>query len=68
MEPFIIEKLKEQIAFGTDTSIAFCLGTGKNFKYLNTLNKREKFFEKIIPLEHPRYVVQYKSKSKRFIY
>ncbi|MEZ5007264.1 MAG: DUF4918 family protein [Chitinophagales bacterium] len=64
VEPFIIEKLKEQITFGTDTSIAFCLGTGKNFKYLNALNKREKFFEKIIPLEHPRYVVQYKSKSK----
>ncbi|MEZ5002900.1 MAG: DUF4918 family protein [Chitinophagales bacterium] len=64
VEPFIIEKLKEQIAFGVDTSIAFCLGTGKNFQYLNALNQRQKFFDQIIPLEHPRYVMQYKSRSK----
>ena len=64
VEPFIIEKLEEQIAFGTDTSKAFCLGTGKNFKYLNDLNNREKLFKEIIPLEHPRYVMQYKNKSK----
>lgn len=65
VEPFIIEKMREQIAFGVDTSVAYCLGTGKNYKYLNALNKQEKFFDEIVPLEHPRYVMQYKNKSKQ---
>lgn len=65
VEPFIIEKLKQQINFGVDTSVAYCLGTGKNFKYLNDLNQKEKLFDEIIPLEHPRYIVQYKSKDKQ---
>jgi hypothetical protein len=40
------------------------MGTGKNFQFLSKLNEKEQFFNKVIPLEHPRYVVQYKSKMK----
>jgi len=65
VEPYILRKFEEQIAFGADTSVAYCLGTGKNFKYLNTLNRSHKLFGKIIPLEHPRYVMQYKNRSKQ---
>jgi hypothetical protein len=64
VEPFIIEKLKEQISFGADTDVAYCLGTGKNFKYLEQLNQQHHFFKNIIPLEHPRYIMQYKNKDK----
>jgi hypothetical protein len=64
VEPFIIEKLKEQISFGADTDLAYCLGTGKNFKYLEQLNQQHHFFKTIIPLEHPRYIMQYKNKDK----
>ncbi len=64
LRPFIIEKLREQIDFGANTKKAFCFGTGKNFKYLKELNKQEKLFGEIVPLEHPRYVMQYKNKSK----
>ncbi len=66
VEPFIIEKMKEQIAFGVDTRLAYCFGTGKNFKYFNSLNQQQHFFDKIIPLEHPRYIMQYKSKQQAF--
>lgn len=62
--PFIIKTIKMQLDFGIDTSICFCLGTGKNFRFLQSLNGREHFFEKIIPLEHPRFIMQYKLKNK----
>jgi hypothetical protein len=62
---FIVESIREQLTFGIDTSVAFCLGTGKNFSFLQQLNTKERFFKKIIPLEHPRFVMQYKSKTKQ---
>jgi len=37
---------------------------GKNYRYLLDLNNRMGFFRRIIPLEHPRYVMQYKTKDK----
>jgi hexokinase len=41
------------------------LGTGKNYKFLEKLNKQEKFTEQLIPLEHPRFVMQYRAKRKQ---
>jgi len=60
--PFVIKSIRKQLEFGIDTRVCYCMGTGKNFKYLNTLNKQEQFFERVVPLEHPRYVVQYRNK------
>lgn len=62
--PHITTHLKTQISFGLHTDIAYCLGTGKNYKFLNELNKKEKLFDQLIPLEHPRYIMQYKLKQK----
>lgn len=62
---FIVKSLKEQLTFGIDTNVAYCLGTGKNFAFLQQLNNKERFFKKIVPLEHPRFVMQYKSKTKQ---
>ncbi len=64
MKPFIIETIQKQISFGIKTEVCFCLGSGKNYKFLNELNKEMGFFEKIVPLDHPRYVMQYKAKHK----
>jgi len=63
--PFIIKTINQQLEFGIEIKKCFCLGTGKNFKFLNKLNLEHKFFEEIIPLEHPRYIMQYKSKQKQ---
>ena len=65
MMPFMMESLKKQIGFGFLTDACFCLGTGKNFDFLSGLNKQFRFFENIIPLEHPRFIQQYKSKEKQ---
>ena len=63
--PFIVASLRTQLQFGIDRKKVFCLGTGKNFRFLKNLNDEHNFFEEIVPLEHPRYVMQYKSKSKQ---
>lgn len=62
--PFIVTSLKKQLAFGIDTKKVFCMGTGKNYQFFKKLNETHQFFEEIIPLEHPRYVMQYKTKTK----
>ncbi len=63
---FIIQNIKKQISFGVSTDICFCFGTGKNEQFLKKINDQFHFFKKIIALEHPRYIMQYKSKSKQF--
>jgi hypothetical protein len=62
---FIISSLKKQLDFGIERDVCFCLGTGQNFKFLLEFNKVLNFFDRIIPLEHPRYVMQYKTKQKK---
>jgi hypothetical protein len=62
---FIIASLKKQLEFGIERDVCFCLGMGKNLKFLSKLNSEYHFFEQIIPLEHPRFIMQYKSKSKQ---
>ena len=61
---FIIDSIKRQISFGIDTSVVYCIGSGENYKFLTKINEEYKFFDKIIPLEHPRFIMQYNSKDK----
>jgi hypothetical protein len=63
VEPFMISSLQTQLKFGINTSVCFCLGEGKNFNYLSQLNDRFQFFGKIMPLAHPRFIMQYKRKT-----
>jgi len=62
---FIIQSIRQQIEFGIKTDVCFCFGTGKNEKFLRTLNNEQKFFQEIVALEHPRFVMQYKTRSKQ---
>lgn len=61
---FMISNLRKQIGFGLKTDVAFCFGTGKNEKFLRVLNEKHGFFQKLVALEHPRFVMQYKAKQK----
>lgn len=61
---FMVESVLKLIALGVHPDICFCFGTGKNFQFLSKLNEEHHFFGKLIPLEHPRYIMQYKSKSR----
>ncbi|SHH30139.1 protein of unknown function [Chryseolinea serpens] len=62
LRDYIIASLKKQLTFGINTRIAFCLGEGENFKYISRLNDELKIFKEIIPLAHPRFIMQYKRK------
>ena len=60
--PAITHEVKTQIEFGCDRRVAVCLGR-KNETYLRRLNEQQHFFERIVTLDHPRYILQYKLKS-----
>ncbi len=62
--PFIVASMKKQLDFGANRDVAFCVGEGKNYKFLLRLNREHHFFETIIPLPHPRFVMQYRYKKK----
>jgi len=61
---FVIDCIKKHLSFGINRKVAFCLGEGKNFAYLSKLNNEMKFFDKIVALPHPRFIMQYKLKKK----
>ena len=61
---FIIENIRTLITMGVRREICFCFGTGENEKFLTRLNQEFGFFEQIISLEHPRYIMQYKHIEK----
>lgn len=60
-EPFILRTLRQQLAFGIRADLCFCMGKGKNMAFLSQLNRKHKFFGEIVPLEHPRFIIQYRS-------
>lgn len=62
-EPYIVKNLATQLAFGGDRRVAICIGKGQNAAYFQRLNERYQFFDTIIPLPHPRWVMQYRRKQ-----
>lgn len=61
LRPFIVETLQEQISFGAKPTVIL-FGTGKNKKFFTELNSTYHFFDTVLALEHPRYIMQYKRK------
>ncbi len=62
LKPFIIDSLNKIISFGVETDYCYCLGNGKNYKSLRNLNETYAFFKSLVPLPHPRWIVQYRRK------
>jgi hypothetical protein len=60
VEPFIIESIESQLSFPVDRGRCLCIGGEKNFRYLRGLNEKKKWFKEIIPLPHPRFIMQYR--------
>jgi hypothetical protein len=63
---FAVSTINEQLDFGISRDVCFCLGSGKNFSFLSKLNSELKLFGRIEALEHPRFIMQYRSKKKDF--
>jgi len=62
--PFIKKTIVQQIDLGIDRSVCICYGEGKNYKFLDKLNRELGLFKKILPLPHPRFIMQYRRKRK----
>jgi hypothetical protein len=62
--PFILDCVVRQKKMCGGGEIAFCLGEGTNYKFFCRLNAAHGMFREIIPLPHPRWVMQYRRKSK----
>lgn len=67
-EPFIVQCTHRQIQFGANRKTAICLGTGTLYDIFSRLNEVHGFFQTIIPIEHPRFIMQYRRKEvERFV-
>lgn len=62
--PFIIECINNLVKLGFRTEKCICAGGEKNFKFLSALNHEYKWFGEIVPLPHPRFILQYRRKQK----
>lgn len=62
-EPFIVWNLRTQMEFGASRDTALCLGEGQNFAFFQKINAKHGFFKDIVPLPHPRWVMQYRRKQ-----
>lgn len=60
---FINKSLRDHLQFGIETNTVVCLGEGNNYKYLTQLNKHQMLFKQVVPLSHPRYIMQYRRKK-----
>ncbi len=64
-EEYAMKQIEIQLDFGISTEVAFSIGKGQNIKFLNYLNDKRSYFKKIVPLSHPRWVMQYRLKRKQ---
>jgi hypothetical protein len=62
-EPFMLRCIRQQLATMPAYPVCYCLGEGENYKYFSRINDRYNFFADIIPLPHPRWVMQYRRKK-----
>ncbi len=63
LKKFITKSLVEQVGLGINSRKCYCLGQGKNYEYLQMLNSDLRLFSEIVPLPHPRWVMQYRRKK-----
>ena len=63
--PLILKNIRAHLDSGANREIAFSMGRGKNFKVLQQINQEHGFFGQVIPLPHPRWVMQYRLKRKQ---
>lgn len=64
LKDFIIHTLKLQVSIAGSSDKVICLGEGRNYWYLEKLNRELGLFGEIISLPHPRWIMQYRFKER----
>jgi hypothetical protein len=62
-QEFIVECIRQQQRRISTADFCFCMGEGTNYKVFRKLNEKHHFFKEIIPLPHPRWIMQYRRKK-----
>lgn len=62
--PFILQSMEQLVQFRVKRERCICIGGEKNYKYLSAWNKEHGWFKEIIPVPHPRFIMQYRRKEK----
>lgn len=62
--PFIVDCVNRQLTWNVNREKSICVGGEKNFKFFAKLNDEHGWFNKVIPLPHPRFILQYRRKQK----
>jgi hypothetical protein len=65
VEQHMLKAIEYQISKFCNRDIAFSMGQGKNYKVFKSLNDKHQWFKEVQPLPHPRWVMQYKRKTKQ---
>lgn len=61
--PLIVASIQTQIAIGCRRSKVIVLGRGDNARFLKRLNDEHRWFATVHPLDHPRFIMQYRRKQ-----
>lgn len=61
-EPFALSCIRKQLETIPAFSTCYCWGEGENYKYFSRLNALHGFFREVVPLPHPRFIMQYRRK------
>ncbi|UTW62336.1 DUF4918 family protein [bacterium SCSIO 12741] len=61
LKPLIVDQINRQLPF-LRRDVTWCIGKGKNLKYLEKWNKEYQWFDTIEVVPHPRWVMQYRLK------
>lgn len=65
VKPYIVQHLEMCIHAGVRTDVVISLGK-KNGQFLEEINGELQIFDRVIALEHPRFVMQYKSSQLNY--
>lgn len=64
VEPFIIRSMNALAALSITKNKCICIGGEKNYKHLARLNAAHQWFDEIVSVPHPRFIMQYQRKHK----
>jgi hypothetical protein len=62
--PFIVRSIERHIAFGGRTDAVIIIGAGTNLRFFEALNEEHQFFGSVLSVEHPRFIQQYRYKTR----
>lgn len=63
--PFIIKSMQQLVSYRVQRQRCVCIGGEKNYKHLAAWNEQYGWFDTIVALPHPRFIMQYRRKDKQ---